>query len=407
MQSKIEKPRSLIAKVALVLWFLSLNFQTLTLSGWSWGEQLDARHGQAVKIFHLVGMAVFVVFVGKRWRIPKPPLLIAALFASFVLLSLTTYIWSGFNPLLLNYVFALLSFLIGQQFGNVFTPSAILKCIRIAIGIVVGAILLKSWIFRDALIQFLLFPFNGHPEMPLYFYGGGPNLEATWVALSSTVFLGTSAFVPIFVFALMLSIIYASRTAVVISIICLAMALLRAKRYKTLIIGFSTAVISVLSLLAAFPEIYVVSRFLSIGSDPGSVGRLSIWAGIWDAFLQSPIVGHGAGNGMRAVEIALNTTFPEANVHNYYAQVLLDFGLPALCLYAVLVLTICVQEARSGFRDQIGSYLILFFIAGLFQFRGAEALSWFLIGLYATRFPIAPRCLSFPTRPSASEVLSA
>jgi O-antigen ligase len=225
----------------------------------------------------------------------------------------------------------------------------------------------------------------------LYFYGGGPNLEATFLALLAALFLGSRWFPLILTLAASASVVYSSRTGILVCAGCAVIALVRARRFRFVVLGLTALAIAVLAATIVWPDMYILERFTTIGADDGSQGRQQIWAGVGEAFLHSPLIGYGAGNGISAVQTELNTTFTEGNVHNYYAQVLLDFGLPVCLAYCLLVLTICRNEIRGRFPREFGAYLMLFFLAGFLQFRGAEALAWFVLGLYAHRTPVCPK----------------
>src|SRR5580698_5212536 len=96
---------SLTLRIALVLWFVLLNLQTLTVTGWSFGVDLDMNHEQAVKIYHLAGLVLLACFVGARWRLPRPPVLVSVLCVDLTKLSLLAFNDNPINYLLVNYVF--------------------------------------------------------------------------------------------------------------------------------------------------------------------------------------------------------------------------------------------------------------------------------------------------------------
>jgi O-antigen ligase len=389
-------------RIALVAWFVLLNLQTLTVKGWSLAVDLDTNREPAVKIYHLAGLILLVCFVGLRWRLPRPPALVSMLFASFTVLSLLAFTGNTMNPLLVNYIFAFVAFLLGLEFSRALPDGTPLTCLRIASVLVIAGFLVKTWIFRNLLIAFLVLPSNGHPMVPLYFYGGGPNLEATFIALLAALFLGSRWFPLMWTLAASAAVVYSSRTAFLVCAVCALIALVRARRFHVAVLGLTALAIAVIGATIIWPDMYVLTRFTTIGMDQGSQGRQHIWAGVGDAFLRSPLIGYGAGNGIAAVETELNTKFRESNVHNYYAQVLLDFGLPVCFAYCLLVLTICTNEIRGRFPREYGAYLVLFFMAGFLQFRGAESLCWFVLGLYAYRTPVCPKWMelsyAYPNR---------
>jgi O-antigen ligase len=72
----------------------------------------------------------------------------------------------------------------------------------------------------------------------------------------------------------------------------------------------------------------------------------------------------------------------EENVHNYYLQVALDFGLPGLAVWLLLVMYILGNSKVLRSPDPFGTYLVLYLAGSLFQFRGAEPLFWYVLGLF-------------------------
>jgi O-antigen ligase len=127
---------------------------------------------------------------------------------------------------------------------------------------------------------------------------------------------------------------------------------------------------------------YLIERFLQIGNESGSLGRLKMWQYIYDAFATSPFFGYGAGNAIVAIENVSNYDFWEDNVHNYYAQTLLDFGIVGFLIFLSVMCFVFIKELKRRFSNFLGGYILIFGIASLVQFRGAEAIFWFVFGLY-------------------------
>jgi hypothetical protein len=63
------------------------------------------------------------------------------------------------------------------------------------------------------------------------------------------------------------------------------------------------------------------------GVDTGFVGRDELWGGAWDAFLQSPLVGNGAGFEERL----------DVNPHNFFLYGLALFGFLSLFVFGVII----------------------------------------------------------------------
>jgi len=73
-------------------------------------------------------------------------------------------------------------------------------------------------------------------------------------------------------------------------------------------------------------------------------GRSSLWDLTWHSYLESPIVGKGAGSA----EVAIGASLGGINhPHNDYLRILHDFGLIGLTLFAASVVGLLVHSGRS------------------------------------------------------------
>ena len=333
-----------------------------------------------VKPFHLLALLLLLPFLlGVRTQFPRVPLSVGSFFfwafGVSLLLGLASGLGllpeaAGLNPLLLNYAFAFYLFLLGLFFAG----GQVLSGLRIAALAVLALVFLKNYFFADALRAYLASP-EAHPELP-WLFGGGPNLEASWLVIGGALFLGTPLFWPYWFLAVGIAALYASRAALALALALAGFAVL-ASRYR-LVALVALGLAAVLGLgLVLWLNPYVLARFTQIGEDPGSLGRLDLWASAWQAFLAWPL-GYGAGNAIHAANLYAFSPRPEDNVHNYYLQVLLDFGLVGLLAWFG-VLFAWLRRFRG---DPLGTYLGLYFVGALVQFRGADPLFWFVLGLY-------------------------
>jgi hypothetical protein len=85
--------------------------------------------------------------------------------------------------------------------------------------------------------------------------------------------------------------------------------------------------------------------------------------------------GYGPGNSMDKL-IAMGLETNNNNLHNYYLQVLLDFGLLGLIAY---VLFICYFLFNPHIVLEFKLFLSLYLLASFVQFRGAEPLIWSIL----------------------------
>jgi O-antigen ligase len=71
----------------------------------------------------------------------------------------------------------------------------------------------------------------------------------------------------------------------------------------------------------------------------------------------------------------------EDNLHNQYLQHLVEAGVQGLAAYLLLVGLAVRRLVASRLRDPMLVYVGIYFLLAMLQFRGAEALLWFVYGL--------------------------
>jgi O-antigen ligase len=256
-----------------------------------------------------------------------------------------------------------------------------------------------------AFVVYLANPF-GHPDVPTL-SGGGLNLEATWLALSSTFLIGTVLFIPFAVAAAATSALYATRAGIVIVVLAGCAALVHAwgqwrvtrvapvepavsarsrrrrKRAMTLVVAAAAAY----AFGAAFVTVrqygdpaYVAQRFATIGNEPGSMGRLTLWRGGLRVFAEYPF-GVGIGNAVPMLRRVLGVDVPEDNLHNIYLQHAVETGLPGLLALLVFAAMVGRRLLASRFRDPLLIFVGAYLVVGVIQFSGVDAILWLIYGL--------------------------
>lgn len=356
------------------LFFIALCVQTVSLLP---SEALSA----ALKPFHIIGLLLIGRMV-LRGRVPIMPLGIS-LFAFGVFVSLVwTYKW-GLSTVLANYIFAFLVLLLGiyhvRRYGRQTTHHAL----RLATGVVFIAIVIKLGLYWDSVMAFHANPY-GHPSLP-YILAGGPNLESTWLTLSTMFFIGSP---PVFMLLLllsgMISVAYASRIGLILAVLALSIfGAHHALRRGALNFAILSIVLPLVIAVSIFfvGDTYLFERFNQIGSDPGSMGRIRLWSASAQAILEYPL-GTGPGNAVKAARSVSGMELPEDNVHNLFLQTTLDFGILVGALWMLITLTLVAREFRNGFRNPFGAFLVLYVAASVLQFRGAEPIAWYIAGIY-------------------------
>jgi O-antigen ligase len=364
--------------------FLALSFQMVTLKGQLVSGDSNAEPGLKAyhAIFACVGLLLLVRQHMVRWR---PEML-----AYFLVVGLTTLVASfGFGPrtTLVNTIFAAYAATIGATVGRMAGIEATLDALRWASVGMLGAVLTKALLFLPAIIAFLAAPY-GHPTLPT-FYGGGPNLEATWVAMAGVFLIGSRLFLPYMLGCAALSVAYASRVGLIVVGLVLVGSVAgslvsghgRAMRRWMLPAALVACAVAALMIARGVTGAdYVLQRFQSIGDDPGSTGRLMLWTGGVRVFATHPL-GVGLGNAVPMIERTLAMNITEDNLHNQYLQHLVEVGVQGLASYLLLAMLNWRRLIATRFQDPLLLFVGIYFVIALVQFRGAEALLWYAYGL--------------------------
>lgn len=354
---------------------LSLCFQYATL--FSVG-------GADFKLYHLVAIAVIVASLyrrGERWAIPSEGVLLLVLFL-FAIALINTLIF-GMNQLLLNYCVFLAIIYSVYNLGIDISLAEWGALVRRIAFVILLLALAKLIVYRAEYIRFLTTYSFGHPLIPSFF-GGGLNLEASYIALFGVCFKPNRQGFLYTGGSLLLSGLYASRTGLILSfMVFVYVFVFRNNRLKSAgRAAFFLLVVLVLLVSIAFSDLPVVGRFLTAGEDYASTARTDMWSYVPEAFQKAPIFGFGPGNSISAISSLAGHAFSVDNLHNIYAQVLLDFGLFGFIPFIIIIASLLIKELKNGFKNPFGAYILTFFIGALAQFKGAEPILAFAIAAY-------------------------
>ena len=358
----------------------------------------------APKLYHpalmLAGAAVAL-----RGRMVRPRVELLVYFAVTITATLLAY--TVFEPRLagVRLLVPLGVALIGTQLGRVSDARTVLRGCRIASVVFLIIVTVKNVQHVPAFVAYLANPL-GHPDVPTL-SNGGVNIEATWLALSSTFLIGTALFIPFAMAAAATSALYASRVGIVLVALAGCAAVAHAwgqwhatrvarvepavsapsqrgrKRATTLIVtaaaayAFGAAMVTVRQL---GDPAYVAQRFATIGEEPGSMGRLTLWRGGLRVFAEYPL-GVGVGNAMPMFRRVIGVDVPEGNLHNIYLQHAVETGLPGLLALLVFAAMVGRRLLASRFRDPLLIFVGGYFVAGVIQFTGVDAIVWLIYGL--------------------------
>lgn len=371
--------------VFLVLFFLFLNLQMLAITGWMTNEN------STLKVYHLFSL-LFIpcLLLRLRSRLPLIPPFIFEYFVGIILISLLLFLFYPFNRMLINHIFAFYAFYIGYYIAGLFTQEHVLALFQRA-AIIVFVIIVGKLLFHiPEIIRFMKAP-DGHPAV-YTIYGGGVNLEATWLGLNTALFINRKKlFYFLLLSTLFISTLYASRVGIVISLLVagfkfISAATSKEERSAIILLG----ILAVLSFVAFIDfdnlaeKVYAFRRFAEFGdsSDKGMSGRFAMWRYYGSAIWENKFMGYGAGNGMYAIESVSGRNYPEDNLHNLYMQVLIEFGIIGFVLYLLVVYNLSFKALKSRLSNPFGIIILVYFIASLVQFRGTDAIIWLYIGTF-------------------------
>ncbi len=374
-QSKVS--RVSLLKLTLSLLLLSLAFQNISLI---------TVGGAVIKPYHLITLVTLPFLLAKNrfLFIPARVLFFQILLALYLIIIFTGFVGLfsfGTISLTVNYLFCLLLFIFIIQYYLLFdNKDDYLRFCQIGASLFCFLILINAAFHYTAILKFLNNPW-GHPIVETLL-GGGVNLEASWFVIVGSILCTKRKYTNTVLFlSFFLAVVYASRTAFVLSVVLTLIKYfhhLKGIRTTTLIATFFLLLITFFITFTLLEDSYIIQRFSIIGEDPGSQGRLSMWVHVISLF-KNNAYGYGAGNSILALEELSGYGFGESNFHNYYVQVLLDFGILGLIIYLTLCFNFFWIQKKKIFQNPFSSACILYFIACLVQFRGADSIFFFCL----------------------------
>ena len=377
-------------EVLLVLMVVALSVQ---------GPNLFAFGGMDFTLGHalvgVVGAASVARVLLAHARLVLPSASINVLLVVFAAITLVDTPAHGFGSTILKYVFQYLVLVVALNLMVLVGGEKSERLVMVGAWIVLAIVLVNAVAHGGAFLEYYDHPWDGHPNYATVF-SGGVNLEATWPAMlgvfcrnnrSGWTYLGIT-----YVFGALTQ----SRAGLMLAVGTIVYVLLikdggRPALRRVLVVG----VVAVVAALYTFAGPRAASVRAAAENPPaveetssdapqGIPGRRGIWMGSVEAFYDAPVLGYGAGNAMDAVRAVTGYPYHEDNVHNYPLQVLLDFGLVGLAVFAVVVVRFLVLGARAHFRSPFAAFVVLYLVGGMIQFKGGELLVGFaLAGLVA------------------------
>ena len=147
----------------------------------------------------------------------KPPNKIIMFFIIFVTVHAVALSFNySISGNILNYIFGLYIILIQINMADDFSLDDWLNIIQ-SVGVIIMLwVIIKDYYEREAIISFIRHPY-GHPSISTVF-GGGVNLEATWLALMGFAFKKRGALIYNLI-STVISAVYASRASLLVNIL--------------------------------------------------------------------------------------------------------------------------------------------------------------------------------------------
>lgn len=137
------------------------------------------------------------------------------------------------------------------------------------------------------------------------------------------------------------------------------------------VLTISVVATSLVAVTAAFGARTGLPIFLeATGKDPTFSGRTDIWAAVWGAIADRPVLGYGRGGlffppaNDISIDLWRQIGFRAPHAHNGALDLTSQIGLVGLALYAILFVSTVRSAIRSFRRSEVfGSFVLVFMAA--------------------------------------------
>lgn len=390
--------------------------------------------GASFKLVHLAGVFLFPVAVLQKPARPMGKLWWASV-GVLAVYTAVAYLVFGFNSWLLNGVFCVYAVWCVWKLSGDLGRKDWLLIFRTA-AVVMLVLVAANMLFQfEKIWKFMLSPGLYHPVYNTIF-GGGPNLDASWIGLFCFVMAGTVWWRPYFAASVIISLLTSSRAGflangafavwlfvhwaleawkrrsvfscrdrhgrwmsalsllLTLCIIGVYAAAQGAAMYTTM--QQSQAKDPPATSQAAEPSAppadkntppsllsNLKDRMTSIGDEPGSIGRLNMWKHIPAVVADNPL-GYGLGNGMEAVRACDPENISEGNLHNIYFQALVDYGVLGAGALLTAVFLFVKKELPSLAAWPVSGFILCYLCLGMIQYRMLEVPAWIAVAAYVS-----------------------
>lgn len=373
----MKKKKILSDKFLMFVLILSGCFQNI--------EVLNISDGFGLKLYHVISILLSYRLITKnKGKIKLPPMIINIFFVCIMIISVISYTRYGFNSLCINYIFVYYLIILMINIGKNIKSDEWINMLK-KIALIMIACTYFNILMNFSQVTFFL---SGNSERINLktFFGGGINLEATWIALLGVFFIkDEKAYIYLF-FSMIISMLYSSRSGLIVNILFFIIILVHESnndyiRFKKALLLFCVGVLINFVNLKTGMFSYVLTRFTKLGNENGSLGRLNMWEYVLPSFINNPF-GYGLGNAVKSLTRISGVIFSESNVHNMFFQMFLDTGIIGGIMYLFLNIRFIFKERRNIIKNPIISFIVLYILLSIIEFRGADFLIYVLISIY-------------------------
>ena len=355
--------------VARLTQFRPLNWLTILVVCSCIQMDLHGRSGSSasgeIKVAHLLVLGILLLIAGKVRPFDLLTAPVVPFFVVYLIFGALLFVATGAGlPMAMS--FALLAFVTGFTAGQQ-EAATWRESMQTASRVVTALVLVKLVIVFPELRRANFYTGNIYT-----FFSGGPNIEATWMAIFAP-FLGRN--MGKYAFAAIVCGAYSSRTGLIALVVAYVLEALTLKGQRRIRAFATLGGLAVLGAVA-FPA--MVQRVGELGGELSreGTGRVFLWK-MGARIISAHPFGVGPGSGIPEVQRLSGIKVGENNFHNVPLQIAVDVGLLTSLLFVVSV-PIVIWIVKDG-RGRAA--LAAFGFACLTQFTGAEVLYWVLVGV--------------------------
>ena len=348
---------------------------------------------QAIKVYRVLVILYMILIIAKR-QLMLPSKKLTAMLIYITIISVFNFFSIGVERLFFEYLFAFGILLVVYNIGKDLKMDDWIKIIQIVAIIVLAVVTINVLIDFKEIMNFHNNPYNEHPQYEGIFTGG-VNLECTWITMFAFFFINKPKFAYAYIgMCATISVLLSSRVGLIISIIAFLYIFINSviemkkqkdnKGLKLLIIGI--LFITVLAIIIGIETNMfdnIISRIMNVGKDGGSQGRIRMWEHVMETFIKRPF-GYGAGNAIKGMKNVSGLWYDEDNVHNLLFQMILDFGFIGGISYIYIIIDFIKNNIKKVLENPFTMFILTYIIMGFIQFKGAEVITFFMIGAFLT-----------------------